>query len=128
MVRWFPLKVSAPRLTNIIFVMRLFRWLEGRTKGRHSLLFNQHGGCALSQTRRLLLPGPKNPSPMKTKHVLLPAIAAFGLFACNPAPKEPAPVTPDASSVAPAPVDTVNNRYDRSEVKEIDRDTTKVVE
>lgn len=59
---------------------------------------------------------------------ILPAIATLILFSCNSAPKttEPADTAPGAY-VTP-PVDTINNRYERKEVKQIERDTAKVAE
>ncbi|MBK6410092.1 MAG: hypothetical protein IPO60_11075 [Flavobacteriales bacterium] len=62
---------------------------------------------------------------MKAKHVVL-AITTLILLSCNSAPKTPEAAA--APEVQAAPADSVNNTYDRKEVKEIDRDTTKVAE
>jgi hypothetical protein len=64
--------------------------------------------------------------PMNAKPVLF-TIAAAMLFSCSSAPTATqATPAPDSSTVAPT--DTVINRYERKEVKEIQRDTTKVQE
>ena len=61
---------------------------------------------------------------MKAKSVLS-AIAAVILFSCNSAPTA-VESTPAPASTTVAPTDTVINRYERKELKEIKRDTTKV--
>ncbi len=62
---------------------------------------------------------------MKAKF-LLPAIATLILFSCSSAPQatEPAASAPAASVITSA--DTAANRYERKEVKQIQRDTAKV--
>ena len=61
---------------------------------------------------------------MKAEPVLF-AVAASILFSCNPAPTA-AESSPAPAATAVAPKDTVIDRYERKEVKEIKRDTTKV--
>ncbi len=78
---------------------------------------------------------------MKASHVL-PAFATLILFACNSEPKtmEPAEMAPMTSDTSPADTinkgfekkdahfDTVNDRYERRDMKQIERDTAKVQE
>lgn len=62
---------------------------------------------------------------MKAK-ILLPAMATLLLFACNSAPQATeSPAAEPPAAVSP-PVDTINDRYERNEVKQIQHDTAKV--
>ena len=69
---------------------------------------------------------PISPYQMKAFHIL-PLFAGVFLFACNTAPATPAAQAPPPTTTV-APVDTVINRYERKEVKQITADTTKVAE
>jgi hypothetical protein len=62
--------------------------------------------------------------PMNAKPVLF-AIAAVMIFGCSSAPTATEATSAPANTTV-APTDTVINRYERKEVKEIERDTTKV--
>ena len=58
--------------------------------------------------------------------LLLPAIATLILFSCSSAPQATEPAAAAPAAAITTPVDTINNRYDEKEVKQIQRDTAKV--
>lgn len=70
----------------------------------------------------------KHQHPMKPRQFLIPAALLF-LAACSQPAETPAESAAPANTVTtPAPVDTVNNAYEREEVKQIQTDTAKVAE
>jgi len=65
---------------------------------------------------------------MKLRHFLIPSALLF-LAACGQPAETPAESAAPANTVSPAaPVDTVNNAYDRQEVQEIKKDTAAVAQ
>lgn len=63
--------------------------------------------------------------PMKTNALLITAVILA--FAACSQPAEPATSGTTGTAVQAAPpTDTINNKFDRQEVKEIQKDTTKV--